>query len=379
MTHVFVYEVVHLDWIIPLAHFMDAAEYKVTFYTSESFESDLRESLQDLYHRFTWIYDKPETGNRAFYQKFNHAISGSAYDIILLNSVDSKHLLLYTILAGKKRSKIVFNVHDVNNFFQAKFGINLRKNIRTIGKKLLHTLIDAFIVNADEMRQYISETNLTTKPVFWLPPVICTPRIQTRRQEPFTIVVPGSIDWKRRDYDALLLLLNSLSDALANRIKLIIAGRPVGDYGRMIISQCSQLQAKGFAIEYFDEEIPEVKFQSIISQSDVILSPLQRETAIHDNISEKYGMTKGSGNVYDAIRHAKPLILPDHVQVYGAISSSCIKYNGIEHLKEIIQLMLENQDYYNEYQSEAYKNALLFQEKEMKQRFKNIIVSVKAL
>jgi hypothetical protein len=93
-------------------------------------------------------------------------------------------------------------------------------------------------------------------------------------------------------------------------------------------------------------------------------------TTIHDNIPEVYGESKGSGNVYDAIRHAKPLVVPLKVTVPKGIESSCIKYESKDNLVQQLLKILTGNAILSEYRQKAERNSQNFSKERIKSMFK---------
>lgn len=229
--------------------------------------------------------------------------------------------------------------------------------MRLFGKQFLNRKVDAFIVNFVEMKNYILKKKLTNKPVYVLAPVFSKAVPIDVRRRNFSVVVPGSIDVRRRDYELVLESWEALGDKNAT---LILAGAPKETYGNQILKQARSLRQKGYKLRVFDTEIPEMIFQKIISDASLVLSPLRITTSIHDGIMEQYGLTKTSGNIYDAIRHGKPIIIPVGLRVPKAIESSCRHFSNAAELREILNHLLESRKALAKLSDEAYHNSFLY-------------------
>ena len=142
------------------------------------------------------------------------------------------------------------------------------------------------------------------------------------------------------------------------------------NYGVKIIEKAKKLNTRGAHISFYEEVISENEFQHIISASSLILSPLVSSTTIHDNVAEVYGESKGSGNIYDAIRHAKPLIIPFKVTVPKEIISSCIRYESKENLVQQLLEILTRDAILCEYRQNAERNSEKFSKERIRSMFK---------
>jgi glycosyltransferase involved in cell wall biosynthesis len=279
-----IYETVHLDWIIPYAELLAGEDISVSFITSATFKHDLESILAQKNPWYTWHFLDPDDRYNEFSQKIYSVLKSNNYDLVILNSIDSRLLILFMILMITKPGRILVNLHDINNFFKTNPSLNIRTNIRSIGKKLLMLLTDGYIVNAESMKEYMIKNHLTKKPIYWLQPVYYKPAAPVRESTfTNTIVIPGSIDQRRRDYDFVLEVIQEMLNWQVS-VKWILAGKPVEDYGVKIINKAKELNTQGADISFYKEVISENEFQQIIAASSLILSPLVSSTTIHDNI-----------------------------------------------------------------------------------------------
>ncbi|HLL43481.1 MAG TPA: hypothetical protein VK369_10100 [Segetibacter sp.] len=365
-----IYETVHLDWIIPYAELLAEEDISVSFITSATFKHDLESILAQKNSWYTWHFLDPDDRYNEFSLKIYSVLKSNHYDLVILNSIDSRLLILFMILMITKPGRILVNLHDINNFFKTNPSLNIRTNIRSIGKKLLMLLTDGYIVNAESMKEYMIKNHLTKKPIYWLQPVYYKPAASVRESTfTNTIVIPGSIDQRRRDYDFVLEVIQEMLNWQVS-VKWILAGKPMEDYGVKIINKAKELNTQGANISFYNEVISENEFQKIVAASSLILSPLVSATTIHDNILEVYGESKGSGNVYDAIRHAKPLVVPFKVTVPKGIESSCIKYESKDNLVQQLLKIFTCNAMLSEYRQKAERNSQNFSKERIKSMFK---------
>lgn len=371
-----IYDTVHLDWIIPYAELLAEEDMTITFITSAAFKNDLENIVTQKNSRYRWYFTNPNAGLIESSKKLYSVLKNNRYDLLILNSLDSRHLLIFLNLVLFKPKRILVNLHDVNNFFKIKPALSIRKNIRSIGKKLIMSLTDGYIVNAEAMKAYITENSFTRKPTYWLQPVYYKPTIPGKKVNfDKTIVIPGTIDLRRRNYDLVLEVIQEMLNQEV-LVKWVFAGKPVGNYGADIIKKAKELDTHGAHISLYKEEIPENEFQQIIATSSLILSPLVASTSIHDNIREVYGRSKGSGNVYDAIRHAKPLIVPSTVFVPKEIVTSCVFYKSKDNLVQQLLSILSDDSLLGNYRQKAERNSKNFPKERIVNMFKAVFRGV---
>lgn len=367
-----IYDLVHLDWIVPYTELLADTQIEVHFYVSKDFKEDIEEAT-DHNIRFHWYFVEVSQGQIPSFIKFYNFLSEVKPDLVILNSIEGKHLSVYLSLLLARTERVLINVHSINNFLNTSFSFPIKKLIRTLSKRILNLKVNGYIVNAEAMQEFILKNNLTSKPTYWLPPVYNKINSYEYIYKGHVVfLIPGAIDERRRDYNLALEVFALMAKENAY-VKLIIAGRPVGVYGHTIQGKANELIQKGMKIEYYKSEVPERKFQNMVARAAIIFSPLVLSTVIHDKIEEKYGLTKSSGNIYDAIRHGKPLIVPDYIKVPKEIESSCIFYSSSNDLYLKMLELINDKNLLESYIHRAKVNSSAFSKEMIQNRLLRII------
>lgn len=364
-----IYETVHLECILTYCELFQIRQDDIHFLTNLDFKSDIKEALGQNYNDFKWTFIPSQINIYAFYKKL-HSFFNHKFDCIILNTVDSKHLILYLILKRKK-SKIVLNLHDINNFFRVSYSIDLKKTIRILGKRLLRHKIDLFTVATENMKDYLVAKKFTTKPILALPLVVSRPNTTTTSIP--VIIIPGSIEEKRRLYNEPLKVLANLHADLSQAFKVILAGKPMGSFGQSIIQLTKKMKATGMDIECSENEVPEKKFQQLIASSSIVLAPLNVFTTVHDGIKEQYGSSKASGNIHDAVRHSKPLIVPHNYRVPDEINSSTLYYSSMEELYDLVKKCITDKELLKKLTQNAEQNSKKFLREEVNKKLSAVL------
>ena len=140
-------------------------------------------------------------------------------------------------------------------------------------------------------------------------------------------VIPGGIDEERRDYISVLNLFLS-KDILEKEWKLILLGRPKGDYGKKVISVANQLNnlANENRVIYFDKYIERKTFESFMNSCTHIIAPINSR-------GYKYG--KDSGALYDVFKYNK----------IGIFDEAYFYSNTLDELKVILTFKSEKELY----------------------------------
>lgn len=122
-----------------------------------------------------------------------------------------------------------------------------------------------------------------------------------------TVVIPGSVDEHRRDYDHIFNILNSKT--FSQHIKFVFLGKS----GKGMVHRLEHLKNTGvhhnFSVQYYNTKVPALEFDQVMREADVLWCPLQKITQFFST-DEFYGKTKMSGNIGDAITFSKPAIFP---------------------------------------------------------------------
>lgn len=265
---------------------------------------------------------------------------------------------------------MILTIHVVNIWLKRKFTFNPKHILRSIDATFCMFLIrhvilpkfNAINVIYSPIKDYIKENTNYKKPVFILPFNFYdeSKKVTIPDKDKIKFAVPGFIETYRRDYDLTLNIFEKLFEKYNNKISLYLAGKPVGAGGDKIIEKCEKLKQKGYDIYFSREFINEEEYNKILTESDIIFSPLNVKTERESGIDETYGKTEGSALPFEAIQYCKPLILPDEFNIIDELKSSTIKYKSMEDLNKIFTNIIEDKNKLTEMKKEAYKNSKNF-------------------
>ena len=122
----------------------------------------------------------------------------------------------------------------------------------------------------------------------------------------FTIVIPGAVSQKRRDYERVLKSIKIFHFPL----EIIFLGKAQGKELEML-QNFEQSKPENISIKYFTEKVPQDIFDHYMQKADILWCPIQQETEFFSQ-KEIYGFTKMSGNIGDAIKYGKSAIFPEN-------------------------------------------------------------------
>ena len=122
----------------------------------------------------------------------------------------------------------------------------------------------------------------------------------------FTIVIPGAVSQKRRDYERVLKSIKNFRFPS----EIIFLGKASGKELEML-QDFEQSKPENISIKYFTEKVPQNIFDEYLQKADILWCPIQQETKFFSQ-KEIYGITKMSGNIGDAVKFGKLAVFPEN-------------------------------------------------------------------
>ena len=137
-------------------------------------------------------------------------------------------------------------------------------------------------------------------------PIFYTKFSGKSENETYTIVIPGAVSQKRRDYERVLKSIKNFRFPS----EIIFLGKASGKELE-ILQDFEQSKPENISIKYFTEKVPQNVFDDYMQKADILWCPIQQETEFFSQ-KEIYGVTKMSGNIGDAIKYGKLAIFPEN-------------------------------------------------------------------
>lgn len=166
-------------------------------------------------------------------------------------------------------------------------------------------------------------------------PIFYTKFLEKPKNETYTIVIPGAVSQKRRDYEKIIKELKNLelnfdnyefrrnetfvennlqekgsSVGTTQNLEIIFLGKASGKELEML-QNFEQNKPENISIKYFTEKVPQNIFDEYMQKADILWCPIQQETEFFSQ-KEIYGFTKMSGNIGDAVKFGKSAIFPEN-------------------------------------------------------------------
>lgn len=336
-------------------NFMELMKNSERFSTDYYFSDKILKSLD--------LADKklPETIKKVKPETLESQILKHPYDLIIIGTIHRYFNVFEKITERFKTAVICHNLNFVKasksdllkSIFKEEFVYRLKLALKEnlfrkseVYRKAEHLLV---------LDSSLANENFNYLPIFF------TKKYQKPIKPVFTIVIPGTVSQKRRDYSSVFQKLKNLKEEESN-MEVVFLGKASGKE----LSELKHLEKelpKFVTIKYFTKKIPQSVFDDYMKKADVLWCPVQKETEFFSQ-TEFYGQTKMSGNIGDAIKYGKPAVFPEWYQS----DSEFIFKEEKDVLSQFIHLKNRKNDFEN----------VQFSEKNVLQEIENVLLNLTA-
>ncbi len=350
----------HFEVAYTLLSLFDDGQNQITVFIDQDSYQQLELMLGNKISEYTWVVQQPGEPNRGFITRIFKTLQDENFDLYYFDTIEDNFIVYANWLQRLNSHKTILTLHDINGFFEYKPALSIRRLVRYWGKRKLIKLIPMFNVLSETMRTYLEPKLPNSKKVFNIPgsffdPGIYTP-ISFSAGEQLKLTIPGSIDKRRRDYEQVFDMLAEAARQDIN-IKITLLGAFKKGYSEHILERCRDYLAKNNNLVIFHTPVVnQPEFDKVISESHFIWMPLQHETMISDGVTETYGRSTTSGNIADAIRHARPFFSSEHLSLDNGLEKACTRYTDIKELAGTLKALTPER--YQALQQNAYQASL---------------------
>jgi hypothetical protein len=229
-----------------------------------------------------------------------------------------------------------------------------RKYYRIVGRFFLEALINSrhrakylaqvkqkkhhYIVHSNGQKgllaQFVPENKITVFPFA----IYEGMNDQSLDNEKLRVCVPGIITSERRDYKTMFTVLLKRLEKLKGKILFDFLGYIPDREKTEMEAEIKKVQEAGIDILYYPGFVFGQQYDDLLSKSDILLN----NQKVEKNTSEKYGVTKESGMIFNMLRGAKPGIIPSAYQVNEEYKPSTLFFDDYEHLGDMMVDLVEN-------------------------------------
>ncbi|RYZ62743.1 MAG: hypothetical protein EOO14_01370 [Chitinophagaceae bacterium] len=259
-------------------------------------------------------------------------------NVLWLGTVAYHYLLFGTLCCLLRKTKTILTIHDANSFFEPKPGLQLRSSLNFMGKRLLAKSVNGFSTLLTSTKTYIENKYKPRRPISCIPGSFFNGMSGPREKDmsPLVIVIPGSVDTKRRDF-AQLFEMSKQWHSQNKKLEIILLGGARDTASRSVLEQLKKMSTPALTfITYQEAHISQEEYDRQLERCDFVYAPLQKTFAEESALPEQYGYTKSSGCFFDAVRFGKPLLLPAAIFLPDELAPQTIVHSSPEDLIHFI-------------------------------------------
>lgn len=270
----------------------DSKEFCVDYYFSQKIKNQIKENDDNVHiSDSSMILDQ---------------LSGNNYDLVVIGTV---HRYFNTFLSIVQKYNTSIIVHNLNFSTISKSDLikNIFKNDLIYRLKLWwkEGLFYANKTYEKAKNHLVLDQELFSEKYQFLP-LFYSKSFEKIENETLTIVIPGGVSQKRRDYQKVLKIIKNLKTE--KKFRFVFLGK-AKDQELKDLENLSKNLPENIEIIYFSERVSSEVFDEWMRKADVLWCPIQEETEFFSN-KEIYGKTKMTGNLGDAIKYGKPAVFP---------------------------------------------------------------------
>lgn len=243
----------HTECIYPQLKYMQDSGYTVDLYHDVRTASRMK-PFQALTSNIVAFDFKKLTS----FWKLRQAIARGNYDRVVFNTASGSAMLKFALMPLPRKPKYVGTIHNLSKL-TTSFGQKL------ITRKLKHYFVlDKYLLKFAPQKEGLFFSSFS--------PAIKAPgsykETVEKPENEFWLTIPGSIEYKRRDYDSLLKVANFNFE---KNVRFILLGNSQKGDGPDFLAR---IEAAGVADKFitFDGFVPDEVFNAYIKQTDALLT-----------------------------------------------------------------------------------------------------------
>jgi len=309
--------------------------------------------------------------NRRFIRQLFRFIRRHGFSHLHLCTLDNNLLLFAVRLTFIGPVHLSLTVHEVNEYFSRSFH-TLRDWTETIAKQVLQRLMRNYHVflpaMADQLRQRAPGSTAVFIPSRFYsghrPPDSghrptdsghrptghpfpdqsdLSMQIQFSQKTPtppFRIIIPGSIDANRRNYNDIIQALPTFSSTTP--LELVLLGDSSTEAAAPILAGFQPLLSDRISLRTFKGYIPESTYEEELAHAHLIWSPLNIHKKSSRNSPEIYGLTTASGLTADLLLTNIPVLVPADFVAPEPFGPAIYLYRSPEEASALIRSFIED-------------------------------------
>ena len=373
-----IYETTHFENLSALLVLSSTYFSEVTIFITEHSCKQLRHILKPLQLplKINWVVQVKES-NRGFIHKFFRHIFRSSYTHLHIGTLEHNKLLFAWHLRKLRHLRLSMTVHSINDYKSGLFK-NIRDISETIAKKILHNTIQHYRVLAPAMLNAFEQA-FPSKQVSFIPGNFSKQTDHlTLSTNPFTIVIPGTVEAKRRNYKLVVDFFEThVKDLLHyTSLHIILAGSADSPFGKRVTDALHKLADQySFRVSTFMHILEQQEYETLYQQADIVWAPVILRTRGMRGVEEINAVTHSPGFITDQIYFGKPAIIPRGLQVPQQFTGCNWEYENESELVAIFTSILSRKSVLTEANRKISVACNHFSAENFTGAFKNLLAS----
>ena len=258
----------------------------------------------------------PENIKKATPENLIQQLSTDNYQLIIIGTVH-RYFNVFEKIAEKFNTSIIChnlnfvkasNLNLLSSIFKEDFQFRLKLLLKEglLRKSNVYQKAKNLLVLDRGFENFVRKPLVYAQPdKYKFLPIFYTKFSGKSENETYTIVIPGAVSQKRRDYERVLKSIKNFRFPS----EIIFLGKASGKELEML-QDFEKSKPENISIKYFTEKVPQDVFDDYMQKADVLWCPIQQETVFFSQ-KEIYGFTKMSGNIGDAVKFGKLAVFPE--------------------------------------------------------------------
>ncbi|HKP31380.1 MAG TPA: hypothetical protein VJT83_01585 [Chitinophagaceae bacterium] len=365
--NVAIFETEHYEGSYPVIRLFDTGRNNITIFTNEVCHRQFQFLFGTDMNRYTWVVQTSNQTKYDFIYFLGKEVKKRNIDLLWLNTVSNNHIVYATMLASLGNLRTILTIHDINGYFTFVPAFNLKRFVRYIGKRRLIRRVNEFNVVGNAMVNHLKKKLPPEKKVYNIPGCVFEPisyvKNELKDAQAINIVVPGSLDVRRRNYAQVFELLDQLSSKNI-KVNVTLLGGFNSEYGQWIKDEINLYTDDADDLTVFwNEIVDQPLFDKTMNEAHFVFLPSVQNTILFDGVTETYGESICSGNIFDVIKHARPAIIPSFLNIPPELESSSLRYFAVEEICELLQATN-----YEDIAQKAFSNSMHFTAEALRER-----------
>lgn len=335
--NVAILETKHFEVLRATVRFFDSGRNRLFLFVTPFVHEQSRKVAPGFERDCEWrVLDEPGQEKRLL-RSIVAVAEREGLDLFWISTITNNYLTCASVVRALRRRgcPAVMTLHNVNYWLRPGLPRSRARVGEWLGKKALVSALSGFNVLSEAMIPAVKGSRVGRKPVVSVPSAVFEGAVAGPAEgDGLVLVVPGSVEEKRRDYEALLDAFEKVG-ARHPEARLVLLGGPVGDYGGRILARCEELRRAGLGVTSYDGFVPQAEFDAWMSRAALVVAPMRLASSFA-GIGETYGATKSPGLIGDALTCQRPLLVPKGLALPSALESAALRYGGTESLTEVL-------------------------------------------